>query len=96
MSDRKLIDAEIRFQRATAERWAELNPILGIAEPGYVIGTGLVKFGDGETHWNDLAYYPPDNEPSPGDLQDHIDSDLPHPIYDDGPSLALLYENAKV
>lgn len=29
-------------------------------------------------------------------LQAHIDSPTPHAIYDDGPSLALLYENAKV
>ena len=35
----------------------------------------------------------------PGDagqaLQDHIDSPTPHPVYDDGPSLVLFYENAK-
>lgn len=30
------------------------------------------------------------------DLDAHVNSDLPHPIYDDGPSLLLLYENAKV
>jgi len=30
------------------------------------------------------------------DLTDHIDSEIPHPVYDDGPSLLLLYENAKV
>lgn len=29
-------------------------------------------------------------------IQEHIDSPTPHPIYDDGPSLELLYENAKV
>lgn len=29
-------------------------------------------------------------------LEEHINSDLPHPVYDDGPSLALIYENAKV
>lgn len=27
---------------------------------------------------------------------EHIDSELPHPVYDDGPSLTLIYENAKV
>lgn len=26
----------------------------------------------------------------------HINDDTPHPVYDDGPSLMLLYENAKV
>lgn len=29
-------------------------------------------------------------------MENHINSDLPHPVYDDGPSLALIYENAKV
>lgn len=32
----------------------------------------------------------------PAALQAHISSPNPHPIYDDGPSLALLYQNAKV
>ena len=31
-----------------------------------------------------------------GDLAEHVDSPLPHPVYDDGPSLELLYQNAKV
>jgi len=30
------------------------------------------------------------------DLVLHINSTAPHPIYDDGPSLILLYQNAKV
>lgn len=30
------------------------------------------------------------------DLTNHVDSPTPHPVYDDGPSLTLLYENAKV
>lgn len=30
------------------------------------------------------------------DLNDHIDSETPHPVYDDGPDLTLLYLNAKV
>lgn len=29
-------------------------------------------------------------------LTAHINSTTPHPAYDDGPSLALLYQNAKV
>lgn len=29
-------------------------------------------------------------------FDDHINSLTPHPVYDDGPSLFLLYENAKV
>lgn len=27
---------------------------------------------------------------------DHVNSLTPHPVYDEGPSLFLLYENAKV
>lgn len=29
-------------------------------------------------------------------LLEHINSETPHPVYDDGPDLAILYENAKV
>ena len=29
-------------------------------------------------------------------LDDHINSETPHPVYDDGPSFLLLYQNAKV
>lgn len=48
---------EFRFQRGTADRWAELNPVLGPAEPGVEVDTGLFKIGDGSTEWNDLEYY---------------------------------------
>lgn len=30
------------------------------------------------------------------DLTEHIAAELPHPVYDDGASFILLYENAKV
>ena len=30
------------------------------------------------------------------ELDDHINSELPHPVYEDGADLTLLYENAKV
>lgn len=29
-------------------------------------------------------------------LEQHVQSSTPHPVYDDGPSLRLIYENAKV
>lgn len=48
---------EFRFQRGTAARWTELNPLLGAGEPGVEIDTGLFKIGDGSTEWNDLEYY---------------------------------------
>jgi len=51
----------IQFKRGTAERWEELNPVLEIGEPGYVIGENRFKIGDGITHWNDLLYVGEDN-----------------------------------
>ncbi len=33
---------------------------------------------------------------SPATFERHVESLTPHPVYDDGPSLTLLYENAKV
>lgn len=29
-------------------------------------------------------------------IENHINAEEPHPAYDDGPSLTLIYENAKV
>lgn len=43
-----------------------------------------------------------DGDPGPEDPEDptllteHVNSETPHPVYDDGPSLTLLYANAKV
>lgn len=40
----------------------------------------------------------PEGPPGSGEnlLPAHIISELPHPVYDDGASFLLLYENAKV
>ena len=91
--------ADIRFLRATAARWAELNYILDPGEPGFEKDTGRWKIGnDQRTPWNQLNYM--DESPTAGvtfqDLDNHINSLTPHPVYDDGPSLELLYQNAKV
>lgn len=48
---------EFRFQRGTAARWTELNPILGAGEPGVELDTGKFKMGDGMNPWNDLEYF---------------------------------------
>ena len=92
---------DIRFLRGTAARWVDVNPVLDETEIGYERGTGKFKMGDGDTHWNDLPYFTPGDGGGSGevtyqDLADHIASLTPHPVYDDGPSLTLLYENAKV
>jgi len=90
--------AIIRLRRDTAENWYLVNPILLSGEPGIEINTGWMKMGDGETAWRDLPYFTPKVtvEESNATLAEHVHSPNPHPVYDDGPSLALLYENAKV
>lgn len=87
----------IRFRRDEASRWAEVNPVLAEGEPGFESDTGKFKIGDGDARWLDLEYFKPSNiSLLPQDLQDHINAATPHPAYDDGPSLLLLYQNAKV
>ena len=97
------IRADITFKDGTAAEWEAKNPILKPGEPGVATDTGKFKVGDGVTRWNDLPYYlTVDDLPPGGDgqamilLQDHLNSLNPHPVYDDGPSFVLLYENAKV
>lgn len=48
--------AVIQFKRGTSARWAELNPVLQVGEPGYDTDHGRIKIGDGQTHWNDLLF----------------------------------------
>lgn len=88
--------SRVRFQlrRGTAAEWAAKNPLLLEDEPGFESDTGRYKFGDGLTAWNDLAYVEP--EVSITGLDEHINSPDPHPEYDDGTSLLLRYQNAKV
>lgn len=45
-----------QFKRGTAQRWAEVNPILLNGEPGYEYDTGKLKIGDGATPWLALNY----------------------------------------
>lgn len=89
-----------RLRRGPSNIWAEKNTVLGPGEPGIEIDTGWFKIGDGVTPWNDLPYFV--DRDSAGDgasdpaLAAHVSSETPHPVYDEGPSLVLLYENAKV
>lgn len=91
------IIVEFRDRRDTAANWATKNPILEVGEHGYEIDSGRFKIGDGVTRWNDnLQYFTPAGVASSSELTEHISSEAPHPVYDDGPSLFLLYQNAKV
>ncbi len=90
----------------TLEQWTALNPIIPLGEIVFELGTGKHKTGDGVTHWLGIAYDSgPPSVPTPSTvttnfvltkIEEHVEDSAPHPIYDDGPSLVLLYENAKV
>lgn len=88
----------IQFRRNSSVEWTSLNPVLAAGEPGYETDTGKVKVGDGVTAWNQLVYSTTGDSTAvtQEQLVDHVNSETPHPVYDDGPSLSLLYQNAKV
>lgn len=89
----------IKLRRDTAARWNALNPVLADGEPGIELGNNLMKIGDGFRSWNQLPYVALPPVPSSIvtiGLPEHILSDTPHAVYDDGPNLNLLYQNAKV
>jgi hypothetical protein len=100
----------IQLRRNTAERWLELNVVLRSGEIGYEMDTNRFKIGNGYTRWDDLDYFLPEAEvraaiaeaiiaSGPGDtstLLAHINDETPHPAYDEGVDLTVLYENAKV
>lgn len=50
------INTTFKLKRGTAARWAEVNPILEVGEPGFVYDQNRLKIGDGVTPWNDLPY----------------------------------------
>lgn len=84
------------FRRGRQSEWTAANPVLHSGEPGFEEDTGRFKMGNGIDSWNDLEYFVPGDSPSTGSFSAHINSDLPHPVYDDGAAFTLLYENAKV
>ena len=47
---------KIQLRRDTYANWEAVNPVLGDGEPGFVIDTNQVKYGDGSTSWNDLGW----------------------------------------
>jgi hypothetical protein len=87
-----------KLRRASSASWISENPILSDGEPGFELDTGRLKVGNGYTPWAQLNYFVPEEptDPSNATLPEHVNSGLPHPVYDEGPSLVLLYENAKV
>lgn len=88
----------IKLRRDVSWDWDAKNPILDDGEPGVETNTRRFKIGDGYSLWSELPYFTPLAPDGASDetILAHINAALPHPIYDDGPSLTLLYENAKV
>lgn len=46
----------IKTRRDTAANWSSVNPVLALGEIGIETDTRKIKFGDGTTPWNSLAY----------------------------------------
>lgn len=46
--------ATLMLKRGTAARWSEVNPILAVGEPGFIIDKNILKIGDGVTPFEDL------------------------------------------
>lgn len=89
-------DDTIILRHGLAIEWYNVNPVLLEGEAGYETDTGKIKVGNGWSTWNALAYFAGDHGDLTARLTAHINSPTPHPVYDDGPSLALLYQNKKV
>lgn len=96
------VDTTFKLRRGLAKEWLYVNPILKAGEPGVEVrpgGSDKMKIGDGVHRWSDLDYIMGDVS-TDGSFDDavlaHILSDHPHPVYDDGPTLDLLYWNATV
>lgn len=51
------ISIRFKFRRGTAAEWTTANPVLLTGEPGLETDTGKMKYGDGTTAWNSLAYF---------------------------------------
>ncbi len=84
--------ATIKLRRGTAAAWTSANPILHAGEAGYETDTGKIKFGDGTTTWNALAYFAPGGAPS-GTAGGDLTGTYPNPTLGSGafgtPSVAL-------
>ena len=96
-------DITFKLRSGKASEWEQKNPILENREPGLALKRGNFKVGDGRTPWNDLPWFLDVSSNEELDMtavlnliNAHVQAPDPHPVYDDGPSLLLLYQNAKV
>lgn len=88
------------LRRDPEQVWYDKNPILANGEPGVSEDNGKFKLGNGHQRWRDLPYFEPVTPLVSGITEEefmaHIQSSTPHPVYDDLPSLTLLFENGLV
>jgi hypothetical protein len=83
----------IQLRRGLSTQWASSNPILAQGELVTELDTKRQKLGDGVNHYNDLDYT---DQHMLDSLDEHVNSETPHPAYDDMPSLELLFENGLI
>lgn len=83
----------IQFRRGNSSDWSSSNPLLAQGEIGLELDTNRQKFGDGINYWNDLPYA---DGYSTTQLTSHVNSQTPHPAYDDMQDLTILFENGLV
>lgn len=50
------VQTRIQLRHDTAANWTSTNPVLAVGEAGVETDTKNVKYGDGTTAWNSLAY----------------------------------------
>lgn len=84
---------QIQLRRGTAAQWTEANPILAQGELVTELDTNRTKIGDGINHWDMLPYT---DDPVLQAIDNHINSETPHPAYDDIPSLEIIFENGLI
>lgn len=60
----------IQIRRDLAANWTSVNPVLADGEEGYETDTGKLKFGDGVTAWNSLAYFTPSSSSGYATIQE--------------------------
>lgn len=84
---------QIQLRNDTSSNWTLINPLLAQGEIGVELDTDRIKIGNGIDRWNNRPYT---NSSVLNSLEDHINSDTPHPAYDDMQSLTLLFENGLI
>jgi hypothetical protein len=84
---------QIQLRNDPASVWSSVNPILAKGEVGIETDTDRIKVGNGIDPWNSRPYADASVLSS---LEAHVDSETPHPAYDDMPSLTLIFENGLV